>query len=103
MEEVKNRRLAEIDKVEREVTARLKKEIVYWDHRAEDLKAQERAGKAGGRLNAGQAEGRANELADRLERRLAELQREREISALPPSVRGGALVVPGGLLTKLQG
>ena len=103
VEEVRNRRLAEIDKVEREVTARLKKEVVYWDHRAEDLKAQERAGKAGGRLNAGQAEARANELADRLERRLAQLQREREISALPPSVRGGALVVPGGLLTKLKG
>ena len=102
VEEVKKRRLAEIAKVEQEVTARLKREIVYWDHRAEDLKAQERAGKGGGRFNARQAEARANELADRLKRRLAELQREREISALPPSVHGGALVVPGGLLKKTQ-
>ncbi len=103
VEEVKSRRLAEIEKVEGEVTARLKREIVYWDNRAEDLKLKERAGKAGGRLNAAQAAVRANELADRLERRLAELQREREISALPPAVRGGALVVPGGLLRRLQG
>ncbi len=103
VEEVKSRRLAEIEKVETEVTARLKREIVYWDNRAEVLKLQERAGKAGGRLNAAQAAGRANELADRLERRLAELQREREISALPPAARGGALVVPGGLLRRLQG
>ena len=103
LEEVKGRRLAEIDKVEREVTVRLKKEILHWDRRAEDLKAQQRAGRAGGRLNAGQAAARANELAGRLERRLAELQREREITALAPTVRGGALVVPGGLLTKLRG
>jgi hypothetical protein len=101
VQEVRDRRLAEIAKVESEVIARLKKEINYWDHRAEDLKAQERAGKAGGRLNATQAANRANELADRLQRRLAELSRERDISARPPAVKGGALVVPGGLLRRL--
>ena len=99
VDEVRDRRLPEIDKVEREVTARLKKEINYWDHRTEDLKAQERAGKKT-RLSAGQAEARANELADRLQRRLAELERERDISALPPQLRGGAVVVPGGLLRR---
>lgn len=103
VKEVKNRRLAEIEKIEQEVTVRLKKEIVYWDHRTQQLKEQERAGKAGRRLNAGQAAARANELADRLERRLGELQRERDISALPPTIQGGALVVPEGLLKKEQG
>ena len=97
VEEVRERRLPEINKVGREVTARLKREINYWDHRAEDLKAQERAGKKT-RLSAGQAESRANDLADRLQRRLAELTRERDITALPPQVRGGAVVVPGGLI-----
>ena len=101
VDEVRGRRLGEISKVETEVAARLKKEINYWDHRAEALKAQERAGKAGGRLNAGQAASRANELADRMQRRLAELTREREISARPPGIKGGALVVPGGLIRKL--
>jgi superfamily II DNA or RNA helicase len=101
VEEVRKRRLPEIDKVESEVQARLKREIIYWDNRAEDLRAQERAGKPAGRLNAGQAQARAQDLADRLQRRLAELRREREISALPPVVRGGALIVPNGLIRLL--
>ncbi len=37
-----------------------------------------------------------------LQRRLAELGREREISARAPTVRGGAIVVSGALLRKLQ-
>jgi SNF2 family DNA or RNA helicase len=98
VEEVRERRLPEIAKIEAEVQARLKREILYWDNRAEDLRAQERAGKPAGRLNAAQAAARAQDLADRLERRLAELSRERDISTLPPVVRGGSLVVPGGLL-----
>jgi hypothetical protein len=103
VEEVRARRLPEIAKVENEVQGRLKREIIYWDNRAEDLRAQERAGRAGGRLNTRQAQARAQELADRLERRLAELARERDISALPPIVRGGALVVPGGLIRRTLG
>jgi superfamily II DNA or RNA helicase len=99
--EVRARRLPEIAKIEAEVQARLKREIVHWDNRAEDLRAQERAGKPAGRLNAGQAASRAQDLADRLERRLAELNRERDISALPPVIRGGSLVVPVGLLRAL--
>ncbi len=102
VEEVRARRLPEIDKVEREVTARLKKEINYWDHRAQDLKAQERAGKKT-RLSSANAEARANDLADRLQRRLDELGKERDISALPPVIRGGAIVVPAGLLRKVTG
>jgi hypothetical protein len=97
VEEVKRRRLPEIDKVEHEVTARLKREISYWDHRVQDLKAQERAGKTP-RLNSANAEARANELTDRLQRRLAALSRERSISPLPPLIRGGAIVVPIGLI-----
>ena len=44
LSEVRDRRLPEIDKVEREVKARLQREIHFWDGRAEELKAQERAG-----------------------------------------------------------
>ena len=97
VEEVRARRLPEIDKVEREVAARLKKEINHWDHRAQDMKAREQAGRRT-RLSAGQAEARANDLAERLQRRLAALALERDLSALPPLVRGGAVVAPGGLL-----
>lgn len=103
IEEVTKRRITEIDKIEQEVTARLKKEIVHWDNRTQQLKERESAGKVGRRLNSAQAAARANELAERLERRLGELQREREISALPPTLQGGALVIPAGLLKRQQG
>ncbi len=100
LEAVRARRLPQIDKIEREVQARLKREINHWDHRAEVLKDQQRAGKQP-RMNPQRAQARAEELAQRLERRLAELARERDIAALPPVVLAGALVVPIGLLAEL--
>lgn len=95
--EVKTRRSPEIDKVEQEVKARLKKEINYWDARAFELKEEERAGKKT-RLNWQNAQRRAEELAERLKRRLEALDQERFISAQPPRVRGGMVVIPRGLL-----
>jgi Domain of unknown function (DUF3883) len=95
--EVKHRRLAEIDKVEREVRARLTREINYWDARAARLREEERAGKEQ-RINASNAEATAQRLVERLHTRQAELERERQISALPPVLRGAALVIPQGLL-----
>jgi hypothetical protein len=100
LDEVRARRLPLIDKIEREVQARLKREMNYWDHRAQVLKDQERAGKQP-RMNPARAQARADELADRLQRRMAELAKEHDISALPPVVLAGALVVPIGLLRKL--
>ena len=41
---------------------RLTKEITYWDHRAEQLKLQEQAGKPNAKLNSGEARKRADEL-----------------------------------------
>ncbi len=103
VQDVQTRRLPMVDKVEREVTSRLRKEINYWDHRAEDLKLQEKAGKRNAKLNSANAMTKAEDLSDRLQRRLKELTQEREISALPPVVKGGALVIPKGLLTRLMG
>jgi hypothetical protein len=95
--EIKQRRLVEIDKVEREVRARLMREINYWDARAARLREEERAGKEQ-RINAQNAEATAQRLVERLHKRQAELDRERQISALPPVLRGSALVIPNGLL-----
>lgn len=95
--EVKARRLPEIQKVEQEVKVRLKKEINYWDARAFELKEEERAGKKT-RLNWQNAQRRAEELAERLKRRLEALEKKRFISAQPPRVRGGMVVIPRGLL-----
>lgn len=100
LEEVKTRRVAEINKIEREVKVRLTREINYWDSRAHRLREEERAGKDQ-RLNVARAERTAETLADRLQKRLGELERERQISALPPLARGGALIVPAGLLRRL--
>ena len=100
-EEVRSRRLPEIDRVEAQVIARLKREIVFLDNRALRLREDERAGKAGSNISAAQAEARANGLAHRLERRREELSRERDLSPLPPLIRSGALVAPFGLLLRL--
>ncbi|MEQ9246820.1 MAG: DUF3883 domain-containing protein, partial [Nitratireductor sp.] len=95
--DVKARRLPEIDKVEQEVRARLKKEVNYWDARAFELKEEERAGRQT-RLSWQNAQRRAEDLAERLKRRMAVLEQERFISSQPPRVRGGMVVIPRGLL-----
>ncbi|MBB4642747.1 protein NO VEIN domain-containing protein [Rhizorhapis suberifaciens] len=95
--EVRGRRLPEIEKVEHEVRARLKKEINYWDSRAFELKEEEKAGKRT-RLNWQNAQRRAEDLAERQKRRMGQLEQERFISSQPPRVRGGMVVIPRGLL-----
>jgi hypothetical protein len=85
------------------VKDRLTKEIAYWDHRAEQLKLQEQAGRAGARLNSQEARRRADDLQARLQKRLAELDREAQISAQPPVVTGGLVVIPAGLIAAMTG
>ncbi len=89
-----DRKLELIAKTEAAVKDRLTKEITYWDHRAEQLKLQEQAGKPNARLNSGEARKRADDLQARLQKRLEELKLEAQISPLPPVVLGGLLVVP---------
>ncbi len=96
--EVRGTKLALIKKTEAAVKDRLTKEITYWDHRAEELKLQEQAGKTGARLNSGEARKRADTLEARLQKRLEELKLEAQISPLPPVVSGGVLIVPKGLI-----
>jgi hypothetical protein len=66
LEEVRSRKLELIAKTEAAVKDRLTKEIIYWDHRAEELKAQEQAGKRNAKLNSGEARKRADGLQARL-------------------------------------
>jgi superfamily II DNA or RNA helicase len=102
LQEVKARREESILKTEAAVKDRLTKEINYWDYRAAELKAQEQAGKTNARLNSDLARRRADELAARLQKRMEELEQERHISAAPPVIMGGALVIPAGLLAIMQ-
>jgi hypothetical protein len=101
--EVRTRKLALLGKTEAAVKDRLTKEITYWDHRAEQLKLQEQSGKANAKLNSGEARKRADALQARLEKRMEEIKRERQISPLPPVVLGGLLVVPAGLIAAMTG
>ena len=102
LEEVRSARIKQVEKVEREVKARLVREVNYWDRRAQDLKARERSGRDS-RLSASVAQERAESLADRLKSRMAELEKERHIIPGAPQIKGGALVIPRGLLERLQG
>ena len=103
LQEVRSRKLELIAKTEAAVKERLTKEISYWDHRAEELKLQEQAGKPNARLNSDEARKRADGLQARLEKRMEELKLERQISPLPPVVLGGVLVVPVGLIAAMTG
>ncbi len=103
LKEVSDRRLGWIEKTRAAVKDRLTKEINYWDHRAEELKLQEQAGRVNARLNSQEARRRADDLQARLEKRLAQLDLEGQISALPPVVLGGFMVVPIGLIAKMRG
>ena len=102
-DEVTKRRIEIVDKTIKAVRDRLTKEIGYWDHRANSLKEQELTGKVNAKINSGIARSRADNLSMRLQRRMKELEEERNLSPLPPVIVGGALVIPAGLLSKLKG
>jgi hypothetical protein len=103
LKEVKDAKLKLLDKTKAAVKDRLTKEIIYWDHRAEELKLQESAGKINAKLNSSEARKRADALQARLEKRFKEIDLESQISPLPPIVIGGALIIPIGLLNKTIG
>ena len=110
--EVRTARVDLVDRTEAAVKDRLTKEINYWDHRAQTLKAKAGATlkaksaasrRTGTRLAAGEAAKRADMLQTRLKARLDALKQERLVSSLPPVVLGGVLVAPRGLLDRMAG
>ena len=103
LKEIRERKLDLIAKTERAVKERLSKEINYWDHRAEVLKIQEQSGRINAKLNSAEARKRADALQERLQNRLAQLNLEKQISALSPVILGGLLIVPIGLIAKMKG
>ena len=97
LSQVKERRLAELDKIEAAVKERMRREITHLQHRSLELEAEERAGKKP-RLNSENVRRQAEALTDRLELRLADIARQRDIAPLPPEICGAALVVPARLV-----
>ncbi len=100
--EVSTRRRAALQKTASEVRSRLQREINHWDARAHDLRVRESAGQQT-RLSAANATARAERLAERLQARLAEIEKQTHLMSAPPMVRGGALIIPGGLLRQRAG
>src|ERR1019366_8039414 len=100
LQEVRARREDLVSRTMAAVKDRLTKEINYWDHRANQLKDQELAGKINAKINSGKARQRADELQARLQKRMADLVLEGQLSPLPPVVVGGSLVIPIGLLRR---
>lgn len=96
--EVKEHKIKLLDKIAKAVKDRMTAEIQYWDFRAIDLRQKEAAGKSNQRLTSANAARRAEELEARMQKRLAEIETERMISAMPPVIVGGSLVIPKGLL-----
>ena len=100
--EVKAHKTKMLDKIAKAVKDRMTQEIQYWDFRAIDLREKEAAGRGNQRLTSANAARRAEELEARMQKRLAEIDNERMISAMPPVIVGGSLVIPKGLLQILM-
>ena len=99
--EVRDHKLKMLNKISKAVKERMTQEIQYWDYRAIDLREKEAAGKGNQRLTSANAARRAEELEARMQKRLSEIETERNISAMPPVIVGGSLVIPRGLLHSL--
>lgn len=93
MEEIHARRDVEIARTRTQVDERLSAEIQLWYERAALAHDEELAGR-GPRISSAQAQRRARELEERLERRLAELDAATALSAKPPRIRARVLIVP---------
>ncbi|WP_115710948.1 helicase-related protein [Legionella sainthelensi] len=101
-EEVRNIRERTIDKILNAVQERLVKEINFWSDRYIKLQEDMSAGKDV-RLPLENVRRTIDELTARRESREKELLAMRGVISAPPIIVGGALVIPGGLLTKLKG
>ena len=75
---------------------------MYWDAQTRKLEAQEAAGKQP-KMNADRARRRRDDLSQRLDIRMAELDDEERLSRVPPVVIGSALVVPLGFFQAQNG
>ncbi|MFH0970171.1 MAG: helicase-related protein [Candidatus Diapherotrites archaeon] len=94
LSKIQLRRNEIVEKTIKAVQDRLTKEINYWDNRANELKQKELEGRAPAGLNSGMARQKADEMHQRMKRRLSELEKERRLINKPPFIVGGALIVP---------
>lgn len=99
---IEHDRIPRLERTRDEVHRRLTSEINHWDGRYLQLKAKEDAGKQP-KMNAIDAQRRAEELQARLNERQAEITRQMHLTSSPPTVCSGAFVVPVNALRKAAG
>lgn len=100
--EVRDRRVRQVDKIHDAVHRRLVKEITHLNSRAIELDLEVKAGRQP-RMQPDQLKRRAEELTARLQAREKELEAMRHVVSETPVIVGGALVIPAGLLARLRG
>lgn len=101
-QEVKARRERQADKIMAAVKARLVKEINYLSDRVIKLEDDVKAGKQP-RVQPENLRRRVDELTERLNQRMRELESMKSVVSSTPVVIGGALVIPKGLLAQCKG
>ncbi len=101
LHDVEQRIVPAVARTRAEVRRRLTTEINRWDARHADLLDQRAAGRDLKKNTPEIAFRRARDLERRLERREADLDADARLTATPPLVVGGALVLPQGLLDRL--
>jgi len=87
LDEVRKRREDLATRTMAAVKDRLTKEITYWDHRANQLKDQELAGKTNAKINSGKARQRADELQAALLERIPNMEVNGGASPRLPKIR----------------
>ncbi len=102
IQEVSSRRERQVSKTLNAVRERLVKEIQYWAERQIKLTEDKAAGKDV-RLNLENVRRTIDDLTGRLQSRQQELEAMRHLVPVPPSVIGGVLVIPAGLLAQRKG
>lgn len=100
--EVAGRREGQVNKTLLAVRERLVKEINYWAERQIKLSEDKAAGKDV-RLNLDNVRRTIDDLTGRLQSRQQELEAMRHLVAAPPTVIGGVLIIPAGLLAQRKG
>jgi len=99
---VKSRRIAEIEKTLAAVQTRLADQILYWNDRAVELQRDVEAGRQIA-IQPIKARNTAKELQARLDARKKALDAQRHVVSSAPSLLGGILVIPQGLLDRRAG
>jgi superfamily II DNA or RNA helicase len=90
------------ERARQQVRQRLLAEINFWDARHAELLDLEAAGKKQ-RIKPETAQKRARDLENRLDTRMGDLELDAMLRAHPPMIAGMALVIPQGLLDRLEG